>query len=172
MPDKAVLQLELEVDEDPSEVFIVFFDAMVQLFNMSLVQEAKYLLFQLPTSLARDDLNELDFPLNRFLYNTIKLRVDLIAAVVDVVQVEDRVQLQQKLSDVGIGTGIHYPIALHLTKAYEALGFRLGDFPMTEKAAARILSLPMFPGLTSDQQERVVTEVLKSLAANSTTEPT
>ena len=89
-----------------------------------------------------------------------------------VVQVEDRVQLQQKLSDVGIGTGIHYPIALHLTKAYEALGFRLGDFPMTEKAAARILSLPMFPGLTSDQQERVVTEVLKSLAANSTTEPT
>lgn len=84
-----------------------------------------------------------------------------------VVQVEDRDRLQGKLSAAGIGTGIHYPIALHVTKAYEALGYRLGDFPIAEKAAAHILSLPMFPGLTARQQERVVTEVLKALAVTS-----
>jgi dTDP-4-amino-4,6-dideoxygalactose transaminase len=88
-----------------------------------------------------------------------------------VVQVEDRAQLQRKLSDAGIGTGIHYPVALHLTKAYEELGFRVGDFPIAEKAAAHILSLPMFPGLTSEQQERVVTEALKCLAVTSISEP-
>ncbi len=87
-----------------------------------------------------------------------------------VVQVEDRARLQQRLSDAGIGTGIHYPVALHLTKAYEKLGFRIGDFPIAEKSAAHILSLPMFPGLTSDQQERVVTEVLKSPSVNSISE--
>lgn len=81
-----------------------------------------------------------------------------------VVQVADRLRVQQHLGDVGIGTGIHYPIALHLTKAYEGLGFRLGDFPIAEKAAAHILSLPMFPGLTSVQQERVVDQVQKCLA--------
>lgn len=84
-----------------------------------------------------------------------------------VVQVEDRARLQQQLSDAGIGTGIHYPVALHLTKAYEERGFRVGDFPIAEKAASHILSLPMFPGITPDQQERVATAVLKSLAVNS-----
>jgi len=84
-----------------------------------------------------------------------------------VVQVADRVQLQKKLDEAGIGTGIHYPVALHLTKAYECLGFRVGDFPVTEKSASQILSLPMFPNLTDHQQERVVAEVLKSLAVAS-----
>jgi len=79
-----------------------------------------------------------------------------------VLRVADRVQLQKRLDEAGIGTGIHYPIALHLTKAYEGLGFRVGDFPVAEKAASQVLSLPMFPELTSRQQERVVTEVLKS----------
>jgi len=83
-----------------------------------------------------------------------------------VVQVEDRALLQGKLTAAGIGTGIHYPVALHLTKAYEGLGFRRGAFPIAEKSAAHILSLPMFPGVTSEQQERVVTEVLKALPVN------
>lgn len=87
-----------------------------------------------------------------------------------VVQVDDRARLQQQLSEAGIGTGIHYPIALHLTKAYEGLGFRLESFPIAEKAAERILSIPMFPGLTADKQERVVTEVLKALSVG-TREP-
>ena len=81
-----------------------------------------------------------------------------------VVRVEDRAPLQKQLDEVGISTGIHYPIALHLTKAYEGLGFKPGDFPVAERAASQILSLPMFPGLNADQQERVVSEVLKALA--------
>lgn len=81
-----------------------------------------------------------------------------------VVQVEDRARIQQKLNDVGIGTGIHYPVALHLTKAYKELGFRVGDFPVTERSAGHILSLPMFPGLTTIQQDRVVSEVLRALS--------
>jgi dTDP-4-amino-4,6-dideoxygalactose transaminase len=81
-----------------------------------------------------------------------------------VIQVADRVQLQRHLDEAGISTGIHYPIALHLTKAYEGLGFCAGDFPIAEKTASQVLSLPMFPELTSRQQDRVVAEVLKSLA--------
>jgi dTDP-4-amino-4,6-dideoxygalactose transaminase len=81
-----------------------------------------------------------------------------------VVQVADRLQLQKKLDEAGIGTGIHYPIPLHFTKAYQSLGFREGDFPVTEKAASQILSLPMFPSLTVPQQDRVVAQVLKFLS--------
>jgi dTDP-4-amino-4,6-dideoxygalactose transaminase len=81
-----------------------------------------------------------------------------------VVQVEDRVRLQQQLSEVGIGTGVHYPVALHLTKAHENLGFHRGDFPIAEKMAGHILSLPMFPGLTSGQQEWVVKETRNTVA--------
>jgi len=87
-----------------------------------------------------------------------------------VVRAPDRVMLQKRLDEAGIGTGIHYPIPLHLTKAYEGLGFRAGDFPVAEKAASQVLSLPMFPELTVRQQERVVSEVLKSLANISNSE--
>ena len=65
-----------------------------------------------------------------------------------------------ELKKVGIGTGIHYPIPLHLQKAYASLHYRRGDFPVTEKAAAKIVSLPMFPQLNAVQQARVVDEVL------------
>jgi len=78
-----------------------------------------------------------------------------------VLRVADRARLQKGLEAAGIHTGIHYPIALHLAKAYEGLGFRLGDFPIAEQTASQILSLPMFPGLSLDQQRRVVTEVLR-----------
>jgi len=73
-----------------------------------------------------------------------------------VVRVENRDQLQRRLADVKIGTGIHYPIPLHLQKAYSRLGYKEGDFPASEKAASQILSLPMYPGLTADQQGRIV----------------
>jgi len=76
-----------------------------------------------------------------------------------VVQVEDRERLQADLAAAGIGTGIHYPIPLHLVKAYETLGYGPGDFPIAEQAAARVLSLPIFPGLSLEQQERVVAGV-------------
>jgi dTDP-4-amino-4,6-dideoxygalactose transaminase len=81
-----------------------------------------------------------------------------------VVQVQHREQLQKQLGEAGIGTGIHYPIPLHLQKAYKHLGYHEGDFPVSEKAALQILSLPMFPGLTSAQQERIAQQVLDSVS--------
>jgi dTDP-4-amino-4,6-dideoxygalactose transaminase len=63
------------------------------------------------------------------------------------------------LHEEGIGTGIHYPIPLHLQKAYRALGHQEGDFPVAEKAALEVLSLPMFPQLKSEQLQRVVEAV-------------
>src|SRR3989454_152986 len=80
-----------------------------------------------------------------------------------VVRVADREQLQKDLAAAGIGTGIHYPIPLHLAKAYDVLGFRPGDFPVAEEAAAHVLSLPMFPELSLEQQRRVVSVVLQSI---------
>jgi dTDP-4-amino-4,6-dideoxygalactose transaminase len=76
-----------------------------------------------------------------------------------VVRVENRDDLMKQLGSVGIGTGIHYPIPLHLQKAYASLGYRKGDFPVTERNALEIVSLPMFPQLKREQQERVVREV-------------
>ena len=82
-----------------------------------------------------------------------------------VVRVENRDDLMKHLGSVGIGTGIHYPIPLHLQNAYKSLGYQKGDFPVTEKVSAEIVSLPMFPQLIADQQGRVVTEVLNCISA-------
>ena len=76
-----------------------------------------------------------------------------------VVRTEERDGLMAHLKYAGIGTGIHYPIPLHLQKAYSSLAYVPGDFPNTERAADAIVSLPMFPNLPPDQQERVVAEV-------------
>ncbi len=81
-----------------------------------------------------------------------------------VVRVAERERLQKDLAAAGIATGIHYPIPLHLATAYKTLGFRHGDFPVAEQAASEVLSLPMFPKLAQEQQRRVVTEVLQSMA--------
>jgi dTDP-4-amino-4,6-dideoxygalactose transaminase len=80
-----------------------------------------------------------------------------------VVRVKDREALQKKLSDQGINTGLHYPVPLHQQKAYATLGYKTGDFPVTEKAAAEILSLPMFPGLTEDQIKAVVKGIQEAI---------
>jgi dTDP-4-amino-4,6-dideoxygalactose transaminase len=80
-----------------------------------------------------------------------------------VVQVPDRERLQADLSAAGIGTGIHYPIPLHLAKPYEGLGYEAGDFPVAEQVAARVLSLPMYPTLTAADQRQVVAAVRESL---------
>jgi len=76
-----------------------------------------------------------------------------------VVRVADREGLQKHLADAKIDTGIHYPIPLHLQKAYEAFGFKKGDFPVTEKVAVEILSLPMYPQLQPTAQTRVVQKI-------------
>jgi len=77
-----------------------------------------------------------------------------------VVRVADREGVMSHLKDAGIGTGIHYPIPLHLQTAYASLNHCLGDFPVAERVAAEIVSLPMFPQLTADQQARVAEEIL------------
>jgi dTDP-4-amino-4,6-dideoxygalactose transaminase len=82
-----------------------------------------------------------------------------------VVRVPDREDLQTCLAGENIGTGIHYPIPLHLQKAYAGLGFQEGSFPVAEKVALEILSLPMFPGLDIALQNRVVEQVLAPLLA-------
>jgi dTDP-4-amino-4,6-dideoxygalactose transaminase len=79
----------------------------------------------------------------------------------------DREGLMAFLKDRGIGTGIHYPIPLHLQKAYFTLNYAHGDFPVTERAAVEIISLPMFPNLTEIQQSRVVEEVRHFVATQS-----
>jgi dTDP-4-amino-4,6-dideoxygalactose transaminase len=79
-----------------------------------------------------------------------------------VVQVDNREAVQADLAKEKIDTGIHYPVPLHLQKAYSGLGYRQGDFPVTEKAAERILSLPMFPGLSEADQARVVNALVRS----------
>src|SRR5450432_3527273 len=68
-----------------------------------------------------------------------------------VVRTDNREGLMDHLKKAGIGTGIHYPIPLHLQKAYASMKYRAGDFPVSEKAAAEIVSLPMFPQLTAEQ---------------------
>jgi len=79
-----------------------------------------------------------------------------------VIQVANREAMQKALAQEGIDTGIHYPVVLHLQKAYSDLGYRAGDFPVSEKAAERILSLPMFPSLSESEQVRVVDAVVRS----------
>jgi dTDP-4-amino-4,6-dideoxygalactose transaminase len=81
-----------------------------------------------------------------------------------VVRVQDRDLLQAHLTDAGIGTGIHYPIPLHLQKAYEHLGFKKGAFPVTERVASEIVSLPLFPQLAHNQQDAVVGRVKEFLS--------
>jgi dTDP-4-amino-4,6-dideoxygalactose transaminase len=87
-----------------------------------------------------------------------------------VIRTADREGMMTYLKKAGIGTGIHYPIPLHLQRAYASLHYRVGDFPVAEKAAAEIVSLPMFPHLTAAQQARVVDEIL-SFASSSTRRP-
>jgi dTDP-4-amino-4,6-dideoxygalactose transaminase len=62
-----------------------------------------------------------------------------------VIQVDDRDGLQRHLEGVGVATGIHYPTPIHLQPAFRDLGYSVGDFPVAEASACRILSLPMYP---------------------------
>jgi dTDP-4-amino-4,6-dideoxygalactose transaminase len=72
-----------------------------------------------------------------------------------VVRVTNRDELQERLSEAGIGTLVHYPIPPHLQQAYTYLGYRNGDYPIAEMLANTVLSLPMWPGMTQEMVERV-----------------
>jgi len=80
-----------------------------------------------------------------------------------VIQLDRRSEVQNLLTARGIGTGIHYPIPIHLQEACASLGYRKGDFPVTENAASRILSLPMYPEMTTGQREFVAEELLQAV---------
>jgi len=77
-----------------------------------------------------------------------------------VIRTQDRDSLMNHLTKAGIGTGLHYPVPLHQQKAYAAMNYETGDFPVAESVAAEILSLPMFPQLTAEQQARVAEEIM------------
>ena len=64
--------------------------------------------------------------------------------------------MQRKLQDAGIPTAIYYPKPLHLQPAFAHLGYQPGDFPVSERLAARIFSLPMHPYLSAADQEEIV----------------
>ena len=79
------------------------------------------------------------------------------------VRVSNRDAVLSRLSERGVGCGVHYPVPLHLQEAYRSLGYNRGDFPVAERCASEFLSLPMFPELTEPQIEytaKVLREIL------------
>jgi dTDP-4-amino-4,6-dideoxygalactose transaminase len=80
-----------------------------------------------------------------------------------VVVVEDREALRKALSDQGIENGLHYPVPLHLQKAYADLGYKRGDFPVSEHVAENHVSLPMYAELPVEHAEHVAKTVLEIL---------
>ncbi|MBI5092148.1 MAG: DegT/DnrJ/EryC1/StrS family aminotransferase [Candidatus Hydrogenedentes bacterium] len=72
-----------------------------------------------------------------------------------VIQVDNRDAVQKALKERGIDSGLHYPVPLHLQNAYRSMGLGPGAFPVAEKCASRLLSLPMFPELTGGQIDYV-----------------
>lgn len=73
-----------------------------------------------------------------------------------VIRTERRDELQKHLKERGIETGVHYPTPIHLQEAYRFLGYKKGDLPVSERATEEILSLPIFPELTSKEQSVVI----------------
>jgi dTDP-4-amino-4,6-dideoxygalactose transaminase len=80
-----------------------------------------------------------------------------------VVRVPRRDQVLARLNAAGIGAGIHYPAPVHLVPAFADLGWGPGAFPTAELLAGEILSLPIYPGITPAQQERVVEQLAEAL---------
>jgi len=76
-----------------------------------------------------------------------------------VVQAEQRDRLLAKLRERGVGAALHYPVPIHLQEAYRERGVRPGSFPITERTAERVLSLPMYPELDRDQISRIAAAV-------------
>jgi dTDP-4-amino-4,6-dideoxygalactose transaminase len=85
-----------------------------------------------------------------------------------VIRTADRDGLAKALQSGQIQTGLHYPVPLHLQECYRDWGYRAGSLPITERVASAILSLPMFPGITVDQQQRVASAIAQYGAADRT----
>ena len=76
-----------------------------------------------------------------------------------IVRLPNRDRVMKELGARQIGSGLHYPIPLHLQAAYRDLGYLQGDFPVTEAVADSIVSLPMFPHITEDMVDYVCQEL-------------
>lgn len=79
------------------------------------------------------------------------------------VRVPDRDRVLKELHAAGIGAGIHYPVPIHLTPAFAGLGYAEGVFPVAERTARELLSLPLFPEITATQQEYVISVLMSVL---------
>lgn len=73
-----------------------------------------------------------------------------------VIRLQNRDRVREQLAQEGIGTGVHYPVPLHLTPALSSLGYSRGEFPVAESAADTVVSLPMFPELTTEEVDYIV----------------
>ncbi|MGJ5673567.1 MAG: DegT/DnrJ/EryC1/StrS family aminotransferase [Nostochopsis sp.] len=82
----------------------------------------------------------------------------------------DRCVIQEQLTAMGIQTGIHYPIPCHLQPGFSNLGYQIGDFPQAEILANQILSLPMYPGLSNSQIQKITDAIAHILTVNSSAE--
>ncbi|PID47441.1 MAG: aminotransferase DegT [Proteobacteria bacterium] len=80
------------------------------------------------------------------------------------IRIKNRKTFAKSLNEKGIPTAVHYPIPLHLQKAFEYLGYKEGDFPISERVSKEVLSLPMSPFLSLDQQDLVVNAIKKALS--------
>jgi len=78
------------------------------------------------------------------------------------IRVPERDRVLAALHDAEIGAGVHYPLPIHLQGAFRDLGYSRGDFPVAERAADELLSLPIYPGIRPDQQEHVVSVLASS----------
>ena len=76
-----------------------------------------------------------------------------------VIRTERRDELQSFLEAQGIASGVYYPIPFHLQECFQYLGGKKGDFPVSETAAKEVLALPVYPGMTSGMQERVIEQI-------------
>jgi dTDP-4-amino-4,6-dideoxygalactose transaminase len=76
-----------------------------------------------------------------------------------VIRTPYRKDLMKFLAEHGVSTGIHYPIPLHLQPAYKELGCNFGDYPVSERISEEVMSLPVYPEMTDDQTDFVISEV-------------
>lgn len=81
------------------------------------------------------------------------------------VEVDNRSEVQEAMKEQGIPTAVHYPISMHMQPALAHLGYKQGDFPISESASERVMSLPMHPYLTLEEQQKVVQALKLAVSA-------